>query len=172
MASKDIDLRLLGLLLMGVRERPPSRNRFARGIVRWFQGLHGAPLFESWMFDILNEESKNLDKVGETVETHLRYMADLGLLQPVPKTGDGAVPPLEKWRLSSADELRKFPPRGTNGGGGGRRGGDNRDPERGDGDGAGGGGVREVLSHPTLFALPQQEFEDFVQGLFDEPEAQ
>ncbi|MYN17591.1 hypothetical protein GTP81_12585 [Rugamonas sp. FT107W] len=172
MASQDIDPRLLGLLLMGVKATPPLPTTFAGQIVRWFRNLHGRPFAQKRIFNLLNAESSDYDEFGETIEAHLHYMADLGLLQPVEPWGDGAVPPLAKWRLSSPDELRQFPPRGTNGGGGGRRGGDNRDPERGDGDGVGGGGVREVLSHPTLFALPQQEFEDFVQGLFDEPEAQ
>ncbi|MYM95427.1 hypothetical protein [Duganella vulcania] len=172
MASKDIDPRLLGLLLMGVKEVPPLRSRLAGRFVRWLLGFHGWPNAESRIFDVLNAESTTDDKIGEAIETHLRYMADLGLLQPVRTVGDGVVPPLAKWRLSSAGELRRPPPWVTNGGGGGgRRGGDDREPERGD-DGGGGGGVREVLSHPTLFALPQEEFEDFVQGLFDEPGAQ
>jgi len=121
--------------------------------------------------------------VEQTIRQQLSYMEKLGMIQ----RDDEAAPfpdwPLNGWRLSNAEELgRQIQERDGNEpgsddaqqgdrdrdtGNGGRRGGGNDDDDgAGDGPGDGPGGVRQVLGHPVLFALPEEEFDEVITRIF------
>lgn len=66
----------------------------------------------------------------------------------------------ERWRSGPALRPPELPPSGDGGDVPGA-------PNEGDGEGGEGGGLTETLSHPILFALDQEDFEQLVDGLFD-----
>ena len=106
------------------------------------------------------------------------------LLSHLQLTADapGGFPDGEFARVKArADAPTEGKPNANEGGGrngdGGRNGGDgnnggdggNGPPSNDDGDGGGdgnGAGMREVLAHPVLFALPDSDYEALVDGLF------
>lgn len=112
------------------------------------------------------------------IARHLRAMALLGLAQSI-DAPEGDVDGLAAtWGVVNHSALNeRFPEDGRNGPGGGEgRGGSDGGGGGSDGNGVGdggtsGGGVREVLGHPYLFALPNQEFTNFVDDMFNGPGA-
>ena len=67
----------------------------------------------------------------------------------------------QRWRIGDSWRPPE-PPSGGDGGGG------NVGPTADGGDDDGGGGLREALGHPVLLALPQDDFDELVNGLFGE----
>lgn len=172
-----MDPALIGIILIALqalrsRLRPCSapelyeylshrtRNRSWPWYVPW---VHGA-----WPLDGKLEEGLAL------LERHLHGMEILGLaVRAQVRDADDET---TRWRSTTIDELNgQVQRRRRDGGGngrdpGGRRGGGG---DGGDGPGPGddiggnsGGGIREVLSHPYLFALPTEEFDTLVDDMF------
>lgn len=93
------------------------------------------------------------------IEAILGSLAELGVVSGEGKreTSSG----FERWRIAPSWRPPELPPSGD--GGGDAPGALNE----GDGQRGEGGGLRETLSHPVLFALDQDGFDQLVDGLFD-----
>lgn len=90
----------------------------------------------------------------------LQSLVELGLvaLDDNPEGSSG----FQRWRIGDSWRPPE-PPSGGDGGGG------NVGPTADGGDDDdGGGGLREALGHPVLLALPQDDFDELVNGLFGE----
>lgn len=107
-----------------------------------------------WYYDFY----RHLALLEDEVESIIRQLTDLGLVRE--DRGDCPVDGAERW-TNGLDW--------TPGGGGGNEGGRGTDgpgqPRGGDG---GGGGIKEVLGHPVLFALPAADFNAVLENLFVE----
>jgi hypothetical protein len=103
--------------------------------------------------------ARDFDTPQQWLTAVLQTLAELGLvaLDDSPEESSG----FQRWRIG--DSWRPPEPPGGDGGGGNvgptADGGDNDD---------GGGGLREALGHPVLLALPQDDFDELVNGLFGE----
>jgi hypothetical protein len=135
--------------------------------------------------DIIIDSTTDGDKL---IAAHLEGLHRLGWIRPRRENRMDGEPPWQNWRVSSPDELAEHVPPsaagderdapdireddagGSNNGGSGGDGGPGT-PRGPDGTGGGGGGVGAVLSHPTLFALPLDEFERYTDNLFNGPGA-
>jgi len=178
--AKHIDLRLMGALLAVMQDAPGNRHADSLEF----------PHRELWQTDLLvaymHREDGDWNKWFDAIARHLQELSRLGWIRPAQPRVDAPGLPWDSWRLSAPDEINEHlllpvreqqgtkdesgeRDRGGNGtgrgsgGNGGRRGGggDTGEP------GAGGTGIRGVLGHPTLFALPTDEFEGFVDKLFE-----
>lgn len=101
------------------------------------------------------------DTPVQWITTVLKDLAKLGLVKPAnsPEESSG----FSRWSIGDSWHPPE-PPSGDGGGGGG----DRINPGADDGDSDGGGGLQEVLGHPVLLALDQDDFDDLVEGLFEE----
>lgn len=93
------------------------------------------------------------------IEAILGSLAELGVVsgEGERETSSG----FERWRITPSWRPPELPPGGDGG---------SDVPgtlNEGDGQGGEGGGLRETLSHPVLFALDQDDFDQLVDGLFD-----
>lgn len=90
----------------------------------------------------------------------LKDLAKLGLVKPAnsPEESSG----FSRWSIGDSWHPPE-PPSGNGGGDGGRI-----NPGADDGGDGDGGGLQEVLGHPVLLALDQDDFDDLVDGLFEE----
>lgn len=183
----SISPRLLGMLLLSLPPKPWPQSRIELaadsrgGPYRWFSDLEE---LQAQIYYSLDEHE------FETLKEHFGVLQQAGLIQPndQDKEGGASSYPWSEWRLSSADELNgRYPGReqrdrpqdagngdwerqrggrqggGGMGGGGQGGGGQGGDNQNGD---SGRGGIREVLGHATLFSLPREEFENWVNNLF------
>jgi len=101
------------------------------------------------------------DSPQQWLNSSLLYLAELGLVAQAESSEESSGFP--RWRLGQSWSPPE-PPSGGGDGGGGRIG-----PSAEDGDGdEGGGGLQEALGHPVLLALSQDDFDELVDGLFEE----
>lgn len=95
------------------------------------------------------------------IAKRLEELADLGLVQGSPDKGYvltwGGDPPDPPVEVNEGDTRPPEPPNINGAGGGG-----------GGGDEGPGTGIREVLVHPTLFALSDEDFEELVTNMWGE----
>lgn len=178
-ASNLLDLRLIGAITLVLRGRWSTRP------------FHDLPnLMESLRYMPDAAAPSFGHYAVDEVLHHLGFMEAMGVVVRE-FTGDGWNEPYtERWRVSRQHELQSHlqltadaptegKPNANEGGGrngdGGRNGGDgnnggdggNGPPSNDDGGGDGNGaGMREVLAHPVLFALPGSDYDALVDGLF------
>ena len=105
--------------------------------------------------------SQDIRDPVELIEAALRSLAELGVIsgEGERETSSG----FERWRIAPSWQ----PPELPSGRGGGGDGDVPGERNEGDGEDGEGGGIREVLSHPVLFALEKDDFEQLVAGLFE-----
>lgn len=89
----------------------------------------------------------------------MQSLAELGLVAPDDNLEEYSG--FQRWRIGDSWHPSE-PPSGGDGGGGNVR------PTADGDDDDGGGGLREALGHPVLLALPQDDFDELVNGLFGE----
>ncbi|MBA5639797.1 hypothetical protein H3H37_22300 [Duganella sp. LX20W] len=166
---------LIGLILLTLARRP-SR---AFSIVLLDQELHYELPYrysrEDFEFYLAFRKSLLHDRIG-VIARHLRAMALLGLVRSIDAPEGNVDGPAATWGVVNHTVLNERFPEDKQSGlgsGDGRGGGDEGGGggnSTGDG-GTSGGGVREILGHPYLFALPRAEFASLVDGMFDGPGA-
>lgn len=97
----------------------------------------------------------NFRELQDFLTNVLEDLAELGLVTPAsPEESSG----FSRWRLGDS----WHPPEPPSDGGDGPPTDSSDDNEGGD------GGVREVLGHPVLLALTREDFDELVDGLFEE----
>jgi hypothetical protein len=184
MAFNGLDPRMVAALLYLVELRNPierhdSMHHTLRGMFR------SVRFWRRYPYDNIEYFERELNRSSETrrvANRHFQFMEKTGLIKRISQAGNSDNPPWDEYRLSTSDELgEQFPVdggeshdgggRGGNGPGkgGGGRGGDDDGRGGGDNNEGSGGGIREVLGHRTLFALPKDEFDDLVSRLFEGP---
>jgi hypothetical protein len=102
--------------------------------------------------------SGNIQDAPTVIRAILASLGELGVVSVhgERETSSG----FERWRIAPSWRPPALPPNGD--GGGDVPGAVNE----GDGEGGEGGGLRETLSHPVLFSLDQDDFDQLVDGLF------
>lgn len=194
--AKNIDPELIGALLVVLSHHPRGRPRreHVRVILhvddeqgRWY-------VRHEWPSD-----GRDLGDIQRHLE-FMAGLGLIKPRQESKRTTDKweGWQPLEQWQLCSGEEFGSRVPlpdeeqrdrqgradngNGGNGrddggdgsgGGGNRGGGGDNDGGEGPADGGQGGGrgIAEVLSHPVLFSLPEAEFSNLIDGLFEGPGA-
>lgn len=157
-----LNRRLIGLLLLAI---PPSRSGSDDRLERLLQGYD---LFRD-VFYRMSRESPPLHITPKDIVRHLHGMREMGLIEYAGVPDHRAEPRLSRWRLTAATGRDDAPPPDGNRSNGGRndggRGNTGGNDQGGNDDGR--GGIREILSHPILFALPEPEFDNWINGLFE-----
>lgn len=128
---------------------------------RWYHWEHEFDLLYRYRY-----ASSQSDDPLQWLTWLLKDLAELGLVAPADSPEESSGFP--RWRLGESWR----PPEPPSGGGDDGGGGDGRirpAADGGDGD-DGGGGLREALGHPVLLALPQGDFDELVDALFEEVE--
>jgi hypothetical protein len=188
--AKNFDPEVIGVLLVLLSPHPSGLLTREFAPYPWYMNRS-----ERLMYFLYESQAPGLGR--SEIKRHLEFMANLGLIKPkqLTSTTEGNwedQEPFNQWQLSSAEEFgARIPPldgerrnslggsdngvsgNGRNGGGGNRGGGDDNDGGEGPADGGQGGGrgIAEVLSHPVLFSLPEAEFSNLIDGLFEGPGA-
>lgn len=188
--AKNIDPELIGALLVVLSHHPLGRLR--REHVRVILRVDD----EQGRWYVRHQWPSDGRDLGD-IQRHLEFMAGLGLIKrrQEPKGTKGGREDweqLDQWQLRSGEEFGSRVPlpddeqrdrqgsadngnggngRDDGGAGSGGNGGGGGDNDGGDGpadgDQGGGRGIAEVLSHPVLFSLPEAEFNDLIDGLFE-----
>jgi hypothetical protein len=174
---------IISIILMALRLRPRPAARSLQDLYEDIDPRAYGPWW--WPYPLEDMFTTPLNGKPEEAQAvlrrHLEGMEALGLVirDQETNTGDETT----RWRAATYEELNEQVPHERRDSGGNGRGPDERGGGGGNGDGGGGtgpgddiggnsgGGIREVLGHKYLFALPPTEFDTLVDGIFDGPGA-
>lgn len=170
--------RLIGFLLLAIGSRRRVADKWIENnLFRHYRSC------ESFVHEEMNQrlygDSFLPEEKLNVIHRHLLGMRDMGLIEYADEHEAFSRPVLSRWRLKATVENGEVRGQGgshdgnrnnggrNSGGGGGGDGNRNTGGDGQDGSNDGQGGIREVLGHPTLFALPKPEFDSWIDGLFE-----